>query len=215
VTGADAAILAAIISGSVALLAVAGSVITTWLSLRNQRKAEDGRRDHERDMRLLDLALKAAIDFLAAADQVTGARFALHAAEISLDGASSVSDQQSYDEFRQAWMEARDQSIAAVRDARDAYAALRLLVPATARPGGRYLDLCLQADPRLNAGRADRERARQAAEEAIRDALGIDLPGDGAPAELTSQPEEPAPAEQPAGPPTEQAAQQSADPPAE
>jgi signal transduction histidine kinase len=53
-TGPDAAILAAIISAVVAFLAIVGSVTTTWLNLRDQRKAEDKRREHERHMRCLN-----------------------------------------------------------------------------------------------------------------------------------------------------------------
>jgi hypothetical protein len=31
-----------------------GTAVTTWLTLRHQRKAEDKRRQHERHMRLLE-----------------------------------------------------------------------------------------------------------------------------------------------------------------
>ncbi len=145
-TGPDAAILAAIISGGVAFLAIVGSVTITGLNLRHQRKIEDERRQHERRMRLLDSGLKAAVDFLAAADRTTDARQAMDTAAISLQGAKSSSDQQTYDRFRLAWEEARDRSTAATRDAWDAYAALRLLVPAAARRARRYLDFCIKAD---------------------------------------------------------------------
>jgi len=67
----------AVISGAIALAAIVGTVVTTGLTLRHQRKAEDQRRRHERHMRLLDSGLRAAVDFLAAADRATRTRQAL------------------------------------------------------------------------------------------------------------------------------------------
>jgi len=57
----DPAVLAAEITGAVALAAVVGSTATTWLTLRHQRNAEDQRRRHERHMRLLDSGLNATV----------------------------------------------------------------------------------------------------------------------------------------------------------
>jgi hypothetical protein len=85
----QAAVLAAVITGAVALVAIVGTLVTTWLTLRHQRNAEDKRRRHERHMHLLDSGLSAAVDFLAAADRTTHARQALNTASISLDGVKS------------------------------------------------------------------------------------------------------------------------------
>lgn len=70
----EAAVLAAIITGNVAFLAIVGSIVTTYLTLRHQRNTEDWRREHERHMRLLESGLKGGVDFLAAADRTTRAR---------------------------------------------------------------------------------------------------------------------------------------------
>jgi hypothetical protein len=47
------AVLAAVITGAVALVAIVGTVVTTLLTLPRQRNAEDQRRRHERHMRRL------------------------------------------------------------------------------------------------------------------------------------------------------------------
>ena len=131
--------LAAVITGGVAALAIVGAVITTWLTLRHQRKAEDQRRRHERHMRLLDSGLKAAVDFLAAADRTTRARQALDSAQISLDNSkSSSATQRLIDHFRAVWEEARESASAAIADAENAYAAVRALIPSGADQARRY-----------------------------------------------------------------------------
>jgi hypothetical protein len=172
----DPAVLAAEITGAVALAAVVGSTATTWLTLRHQRNAEDQRRQHERHMRLLDSGLGAAVDFLAAADRTTRARQALDTANISLHGAKSSGDQKTYEHFRAAVEEARETASAAVADAENAYAAVRILIPSGADQARRYLDFCIQADAHPDETKAERQRARQMVEETIRRAFGGDLP---------------------------------------
>ena len=174
-TGPDAAILAAIISAAVAFLAIVGSVTTTWLNLRHQRKTEEQRREHERRMRLLESTLKAAVDFLAAADRTTHTRQGLVMAADTLGNAKQSADQQTYDQLRLAWEAARDSGQAAIADAENAYSALRLLVPAVADQARRYLDLCRKADAHPDNTKDDRQQARQAVEETLRHELGSDL----------------------------------------
>jgi hypothetical protein len=170
----DPAVVAAVITGTVSLAAIAATSVTTAITLRHQRKTEDNRREHERRMRLLESALKAAVDFLAAADQTTHARQALDTAANTLGNAKQSADQQTYDRFRETWEKAREEVQAAVADAENAYAALRLLVPAVADQARRYLDFCLQADAYPDKMRADRQRARQMVEETLRYELGGD-----------------------------------------
>jgi len=166
----------AVINGAIAFAAIAATTGTTWLTLRHQRKAEDQRRRHERHMRLLESGLRAAVDFLAAAERTTRARQELDTANISLDGAKSSADQQTYERFRAKVEEARESAATAVAEAENAYAALRMLVPSVAQPGRRYLDLCTQANSHPDDTKVDRQRARQMVEETIRHAFGGDLP---------------------------------------
>jgi hypothetical protein len=172
----DPTVLAAEITGAVAFAAIVGTTVTTWLTLRHQRNAEDQRRRHERHMRLLDSGLNAAVDFLAAADRTTRARQALDTATISLDGAKSSTDQKTYEHFRAAFEEARESASAAITDAENAYAAVRTLIPSGADQARRYLDYCIQAVAHPDVTKVDRQRARQVVEETIRRAFGGDLP---------------------------------------
>ena len=166
-----------IISGAVAGVAVIGSVVTTGLTLRHQRKADNQRRRHERHMRLLESGLKTAVDFLAAADQLTRAAQALDTANISLDGAKS-SGGATYERFREAVEQARS-ATAVARDAAEvAYAALRVLMPSGAYPARKYLDFCATATSHPDETKPDRERAREMVEDAIRRAFGSDLADD-------------------------------------
>jgi hypothetical protein len=175
---AHAVVVAAVITGAVALAAIVGTAVTTWLTLRHQRKADDKRRQHERHMRLLESGLRAAVDFLAAADRTTRARQALDTAYLSLDNAKSSSDQQIYQRFLTEVEEARERASAAVADAENAYAAIRMLVPSVTDQARFYLDFCIKADAHPDEGKVDRQRARQMVEETIRRALGGDLPDD-------------------------------------
>ena len=172
----QAAVLSAVITGAVALVAIVGTVVATWLTLRHQRDADDKRRRHERHMHLLESGLNAAVDFLAAADRTTRARQAVDTAAISLTGAKPSSDQQTYERFRLMYEDAKEQSIAAVADAENAYAAVRMLIPSVADQARRYLDICIQANAHPDETKVDRQRARQAAEQTIQRALGGDLP---------------------------------------
>lgn len=172
----DPTVVAAVISGTVAVVAIAGSAVTTGLTLRHQRKAEGQRRRDERHMRLFESGLKAAVDFLAAADRTTRARQGLSAAYISLDGAKSSSDDKTYQHFRAAVERAQESASIAVSDAENAYAALRLLVPSVADQARRYLDYCLSATVHPDENKVERCRAHQVAEETIQQALGGDLP---------------------------------------
>jgi len=91
----QAAVLAAVITGAVAFAAIVGAIVTTWLTLRRQRNAEDQRRRHERHMRLLESGLKAAVDFLAAADRTSRARQSLDVASRTLDNAKSAANEKT------------------------------------------------------------------------------------------------------------------------
>lgn len=184
---AHAVVVAAVITGAVALAAIVGTAVTTGLTLRHQRKADNKRRQHERHMRLLESGLRAAVDFFAAAGRTTRARQALDTANISLANAKSSSDQQTYEHFRVMYEEAKEQSIAAVADAENDYAAIRMLIPSVADQAHRYLDFCVQAVAHPDTTMVDRQRARQMVEETFRRAFGGDLPADWAFAEPTSE----------------------------
>jgi hypothetical protein len=168
----------AVISGAIAGVAIAGTVVTTWLTLRHQRKAEDQRRRHERHMRLLDSGLRAAVDFLAAADRTTRARRDLDTAYMGLDKVKSSPDQQIYQHFLTKVEEARESASAAAADAENAYAAVRMLIPSVTDQARRYLDFCTQAVAHPDETKVERQRARQMVEETIRRAFGGDLPAD-------------------------------------
>jgi hypothetical protein len=181
------ALWAAVITGGVALVAIVGGVTQTRLNLHHQRKAEDQRRRHERHMRLLDSGVKAAVDFLAAADRTTRARQALDTAQISLDGAKS-SDSQTYQHFWAVFAEARASASAAVTDAENAYASIRMLVPSVADQARRYLDFCSSATSYPDESKVDRQRARETVEQASRRVFGGDLPDNWLFAELARRP---------------------------
>jgi hypothetical protein len=167
----DPRVLAAVISGAVAFAAIVGAVATTWLTLRHQRKADEQRRQHEQRMRLVDSGLKAAVDFLAAADSTTRARQGLDTASISIQQAKSSADEATYQHILAALKEAQEKASAAIADAESAYAAIRMLIPAAADPARRYLDLCIKADAHPDETKVDRQRAQRATEEAIRHTL--------------------------------------------
>jgi hypothetical protein len=174
----DPAIIPAIISGAVASVAIVGSVVTTGLTLRHQRKAEDQRRRHERHLRLLDSGLKAGVDFLAAADRTTRARQDQDSAGRVVGNAKSSADEKMYEHLRTNWEEARAGGSAAIADAESAYAAVRMLVPSAADQARRYLDYCIQADIHPDTTKVERQRARQMVEKTLQDAFGGDLPAD-------------------------------------
>jgi hypothetical protein len=177
----------AVISGFVASVAIVATAVTTGLTLRHQRKAEDKRRQHERHMRLLESGLKAAVDFLAAAHRTTRARQGVDTANISLDGAKSSANQQLDQHLRASLEEARELADAAIADAESAYAAVRMLIPSATGQARRYLDFCIKANAHPDETKVERERARQAAEETIQRALGGDLPDDWMFAELVPE----------------------------
>lgn len=170
----DPAVVSAVISGAVGSLAIIGAAITTWATLRHQRRLEGERRGHERSMRLLDSTRTAAVDFLAAADRTARAKQGLSTAYISLDQAKSSQDQQVYRQFRAIVEESRQEATAAAADAENAYSAIRMLIPDVADAARKYLDFCLAAEAHPDETRVDRERARQMTEQAIRSALGVD-----------------------------------------
>jgi hypothetical protein len=172
----DPTVLAADITGAVALVIAATTAVTTWLTLRRQGKIEEERRRHDRSMRLLESRLRAAVDFLAAAHRATRARQGLDTANISLDQSKSSSDQQVYQHFLVKVGEAREQAFAAADDAENAYAALRILIPSVADQARRYLDYCISATAHPDENKVERHRARQMVEETIQKALGDDLP---------------------------------------
>jgi hypothetical protein len=172
----DPGVVAAITSGAVASAAIVASVITTWLTLRYQRNAEGQRRQHERRLRIFDSGLTAAVDFLEAADRTTHARQGLDSASRAFDNAKSSADEKTFEHFRMNVKEAQELTFAAITDAENAYTALRLLVPSVTDQARRYLDLCVHADIHPDEKKVERQRARQMAEEAIRRALGCDLP---------------------------------------
>ncbi len=174
----QAAVLAAVITGAVAFAAIVGAIVTTWLTLRRQRNAEDQRRRHERHMRLLESGLKAAVDFLAAADRTSRARQSLDVASRTLDNAKSAANEKTYEHYRASFEEARDRASAAIADAENAYTAVRMLIPSATDQARRYLDFCIQADAHPDEQKVERQRARQMVEETIRRAFGGDLPGD-------------------------------------
>jgi hypothetical protein len=172
----DPTVLAAVITGAVAFVAIVGAAVTTWLTLRHQRNADDQRRQHERQMHLVESGLKAAVDFLAAADRTTRAVQALDIASASVSNAKSSSDQQTYDHYRAKFEEAGEQSAAAVADAENAYAAVRILIPSVTSQARHYLDLCKRANVQPDKEKDERQRAREEVEETIRRAFGSDLP---------------------------------------
>jgi hypothetical protein len=104
----DPAVVAAVTSGAVAGAAIVASVVTTGLTLRHQRNAEGQRRRHELQMRLLDSGVKAAVDFLAAANRTSGALQGVDIATRTLSNTKSSSDQQTYDYLRLKLEEARE-----------------------------------------------------------------------------------------------------------
>jgi hypothetical protein len=167
----DPQVLAAVITGSVALAAIAGAVVTTWLTLRHQRKADEQRRQHERHMRLVDSGLKAAVDFLASANRTTRARQRLDTASISIQQAESSAHEATYQHILAALKEAQEQASTAIADAESAYAAIRMLIPPAADPARRYLDLCIKADAHPDETKVERQRAQRVVEETIRRAL--------------------------------------------
>ncbi len=173
---AHALVVAAVITGAVAGAAIVGTVVTTWLTLRHQRKAEDKRHQHERHMRLLESGLKAAVDFLAAAGRTSRGRQVLDTANRSLDNAKSSASDQVYEQFRSKQQEAQESAFTATADAENAYAAIRMLIPSVTSQARRYLDLCIQADAHPDSGKDERQRTRQGVEGTIRRALGGDLP---------------------------------------
>jgi hypothetical protein len=159
-----------------AIAAIAGSVVTTGLTLQHQRKAGDQLRRHERHIKLLESGLKAAIDFPAAADRTTHAVQGADTANISLHQSKSLQDEQVYQRFSAELEEARADTFAAVAHADNAHAALRMLIPSAADQARRYLDYCISATAHPDQNKVERHRARQVVEDKIQQALGGDLP---------------------------------------
>ncbi len=174
----DPTVLAADVAAGAALLVAGATSVTTWLTWRGQRKNADQQRRHERHMRLLDSTLTTAVDFLAAADRTARASQGLSTAYISLQGAKSTQDDETYQRFLAMFEESRASVSAAAADAENAYSAIRMLIPDVAYPARKYLDFCLAAEAHPDETKVDRERARQMTEQAIRKALGGDLPDD-------------------------------------
>lgn len=165
-----APVIAAIITGTVALLAIASSLATTWLNLCHQRQAEGQRREHERHMRLLDSALMAGVEFLVRADETTRAQQALQMATSSLQGAKSQGNEEFYKQTLASYTEIRQKAIAAWTRSETAYAAVRMLIPSASDQARQYLDLCEKADfP--DARKDDREQLRKNVEEILRQAF--------------------------------------------
>jgi hypothetical protein len=104
----SAALWAAVISGGVAFVAILSGAFTTWRTLCYQRDAEDQRYRRDRQMRLFDSGLTAAVDFLAAADRITRARRALeHAATNARTARAQDKDVEHY----RALAEEADESV--------------------------------------------------------------------------------------------------------
>jgi hypothetical protein len=124
-----------------------------------------------RTARLLEEKLRHAINFMEAADRLRRAEQSRLTASISLDNSKQGGDE-TYQHFRKQYEERVEEVVAAFADAEGAYNAIRLLIPTAASAARVYLDLCGDADPHPDKGKAARERARQTAEEAIRAAVG-------------------------------------------
>jgi hypothetical protein len=136
---------------------------------------ERRRRRHDRQMRVFDAQLWTAAAFLSAADRVRRTTQSVDTTWRTVDGAKT-GDQAAYDEARGRIAAAQGRVAEATADAEAAYNELRLLIPDAAQPARSYLDLCSQAEAHPDASRPEREAAREQVENAVRSAMGVEMP---------------------------------------
>lgn len=93
---------------------------------------------------------------------------------MTIDGAKSTGGQ-VYADARAKLLEEREREHVAAGEAENAYASVRMLIPAAADEARRYLDLCCQADVHTDSAAVKRQQARQAVEEKFRQTFGADF----------------------------------------
>jgi hypothetical protein len=89
-------------------------------------RTERGKRQHDRQMRLLDTSVDTAVTFLSAAERTSQA---VDVADRSLVDAKASANQDSYAEARRRWEEATQRRTEASREAEALLPAIYLLVP--------------------------------------------------------------------------------------
>jgi hypothetical protein len=100
---------------------------------------ERGRRRHQRELRLLDTAVQAAVAFLSAAERTTrGSQSRDHAYRV-LDGSKRPDNEDGYREARERLMEVQGKFYEANQDAETALTTLYLLAPAVGDTADAYL----------------------------------------------------------------------------
>lgn len=128
-------------------------------------------------MRLLDAAIKASVDFLAAAERTARAAPAVEVASLSLDNSKSQG-QEVYEVYKRRLEETQDRFYAAYSEAENAFAAVRMLVPPAGEDARQYLDLCRDAD-RRDLTKDQRQELRSEVERTVRKVLRVDTAKDG------------------------------------
>jgi hypothetical protein len=128
--------------------------------------------DHwnNRKNRLLDEKLKQAIAFVSAADKfrrMTQERM-VDAMTLQATGLDPDLRKRTEEDHERRTLGARE----ALAQAEDAYNALRFLLPPVESYARLYLDLCINADPYPDTGRAKRDRARKTVESEIQRLVG-------------------------------------------
>jgi len=149
-----------------------GLAVGFLLKLFGDLLMEGRRRKSEELARLHEAKLRHAIDVLEAAARLTKGRQDTSTATRKLANAKDSGDEAAYQQHLPGVTETREAEASAFTDAEKGYNAISLLMPAAADATRLYLNLCNQADAHPDAKRDAREKARCAAEDAIRKAVG-------------------------------------------
>jgi len=152
--------------------ASAATLLGVFWNARSARRLAVAEHKQQRNLKMMDVALTAAVDFIAASEQAARASqdipndFAAH------DSAKSSGQDGVYEQYRSRLEESQEARRSAWSDAETALVALRLLVPIVADDARSYLDACQAADS-TPKNAAERRRLRSAIETGVTTGFGV------------------------------------------
>ena len=156
--------------GSGALVGVLGKALT-------DRWSDRRRRESDRQLRIMDAALKAAADLLTAADRLKREHENLDGARRDYElvkGRGVVEGAEDIEEIHHVLASAAsDRAADAHDDAQGALAVVRLLLPTVADTAQEYVDLCGRANLYPDSEATRREEVRQHLLGQIHRVLGV------------------------------------------
>lgn len=152
--------------------AAATTLLVGFWNARSARRLAAAEHNQQRDLKLMDVALTAAVDFISASEQAARAAQDIPHDFVAYDSAKSSGQDGVSELHRSRLEESQEAHRSAWSDAETALVALRLLVPIVADDARSYLDTCKAADS-TPGNAAERRRLRSAVETGVTTGFGV------------------------------------------